>query len=136
LFSDERTKQRRIVLIEDNDDARQMLETLLKLDGHQVASAGDGQQGLDMIIRQQPEVAIVDIGLPQLSGYDLAKEVRRQAGDEIYLIALTGYGRAEDREAVQAAGFNAHLVKPLKPIELVKILNELDDARSCSKEGA
>lgn len=123
----EMTKQRRIVLIEDNDDARHMLETLLKLDGHQVSGAGDGQQGLEMILRQHPEVAIVDIGLPSLNGYDLAKEVRRQLGDSIFLIALTGYGRSEDREAVQDAGFNAHLVKPLKPIELAKTLNSLDD---------
>ncbi|EAQ80410.1 chemotaxis protein CheB [Blastopirellula marina] len=117
---------RRIVLIEDNKDCREMLETMLRLDGHDVCTANEGQQGLDLILHQNPDVAIVDIGLPQLSGYQIAQNVRKKLGDAIYLIALTGYGRTEDRKAVRNAGFDMHLVKPLKPAELTRALEELN----------
>lgn len=114
--------QRRIVIVEDNDDSRQMLEALLKIEGHHTSVAKDGQQGLEMILHLQPDVAIVDIGLPGLSGYDVARRVREKYDGQICLIALTGYGRAEDREAVREAGFDAHLVKPLLPKELSEVL--------------
>lgn len=118
-----KTQQRHLVLVEDNDDSRQMLAALLKLEGHQVSVAKDGEQGLEMILKLRPDAAIVDIGLPKLSGYDVAKEVRRRLdGRTPCLIALTGYGRSEDREAARSAGFDAHLVKPLKPLELTHIL--------------
>ncbi|PQO43668.1 chemotaxis protein CheB [Blastopirellula marina] len=118
-------QQRRIVLIEDNKDCREMLETMLRLDGHEVVTAKDGNQGLDLILHQRPDVAIVDIGLPQLDGYQVARSVREQLGPSIYLIALTGYGRSEDRDKVRQAGFNVHLVKPLKPAEITRALNEM-----------
>lgn len=120
----EKPMQKHIVIVEDNDDSRQMMESLLKLEGHLVSSAKNGRQGLEMIQHLRPEAAIVDIGLPEMSGYELAQCIRQQAGDQIYLIALTGYGRAEDREAALKAGFDAHLVKPLKPQELDKVLQE------------
>ena len=113
----------RIVIVEDNADSRAMLEALLRLDGYQVAVAEDGQQGLDLILHQRPDIALVDIGLPVLNGYQIAQRVRQELGNtEMRLIALTGYGRAEDRKAVREAGFDGHLVKPLKPEELARIL--------------
>lgn len=123
---------RHIVLVEDNQDSRQMLEALLKLDGHHVNAASDGQTGLELILHQRPDAAIVDIGLPGMTGYDVAQRVRQELADKIFLIALTGYGREEDRRAVQKAGFDAHLVKPLKPAELAKALDRLSrrDAKS------
>lgn len=113
----------RIVIVEDNVDSRTMLEALLRLDGYQVAVAEDGQQGLDLILHQRPDMALIDIGLPGLDGYQIARRIRQELGHtEMRLIALTGYGRAEDRKAVREAGFDAHLVKPLKPEELARIL--------------
>ena len=112
-----------ILIVEDNLDSRAMLEALLKLDGYRVTVADDGQQGWEAIRTRRPDVAIVDIGLPIVSGYDLAKRVRHELGDSrLVMIALTGYGRSDDRQAALAAGFNAHLTKPLKPEELARLL--------------
>ena len=113
----------RIVIVEDNADSRGMLEALLRLDGYQVAVAEDGKQGLELILHQRPDIALVDIGLPGLDGYQVARRVREEIkGTDMRLIALTGYGQAEDRKAVKDAGFDAHLVKPLKPEELAQLL--------------
>jgi two-component system CheB/CheR fusion protein len=114
-----------VVIIEDNADSRRMLEAILKLDGYQVRTAGNGRDGLAAVAEIRPQFAIVDIGLPGLDGYQVAKEIRKSiTKDELILIALTGYGRPKDRLAVQEAGFDEHLVKPLKPQELVRILRE------------
>jgi two-component system CheB/CheR fusion protein len=102
-----------------------MLEAMLKLDGYTVLSAADGKSGLEMVMRVRPNYAIIDIGLPELNGYQIAKQVRAQySRDAVYLIALTGYGRPEDRLAVQEAGFDEHLVKPLNPDELARVLRK------------
>ncbi|HBN79558.1 MAG TPA: chemotaxis protein CheR [Planctomycetaceae bacterium] len=125
LKDPEASDQKNIVLVEDNEDNRAMLKTLLRLKGHLVLTASNGSQGVDVILHQHPDVAIVDIGLPGISGYEVAKRVRAELGNDVYLIALTGYGCAEDREATKEAGFNTHLVKPLDPVELDRILNSI-----------
>lgn len=110
--------------MEDNEDSRVTLQSLLQLDGHEVNSAADGLAGCQMIMEWQPEVAIIDIGLPLLDGFEVARKVRRSSSRSTpYLIALTGYGFPSDREKVLAAGFDAHLVKPLKRTELNKFLS-------------
>jgi len=112
-----------VLIVEDNDDSRNMLEALLKLEGYQVTVSPDGQQGLEAILQHRPDVAIVDIGLPGLSGFEVARRVRQELNSsELFLLALTGYGRADDIEATRRAGFDAHLVKPLKPEELTRLL--------------
>lgn len=117
--------QKHIVIVEDNEDSRKMMEALLKMEGHQVSSAKDGKQGLEMILRLRPDAAIVDIGLPEMTGYEVAASVRKELPNEpICLVALTGYGRSEDRAAALEAGFTAHVVKPVKPHELDKLLSE------------
>lgn len=127
------SRSKRIVVVEDMDDARRMLVALLKADGYQVWAAADGQAGLELILQQRPDLAIVDIGLPQLDGYEVARRVRQQlkrdpAGptqprrQPMQLVALTGYGQESDHAAVLQAGFDAHLVKPLSPSRLEKIL--------------
>jgi CheY-like chemotaxis protein len=114
---------RHLLIVEDNPDSRAMLEAILKLEGYRVSVAENGSQGVAAILHQRPDVAIVDIGLPGMNGYEVAGQVRRQLKhDEICLIALTGYGRPEDRAAAFSAGFDAHLVKPLKPDELSRLL--------------
>lgn len=114
----------RVLLVEDNPDSRDMLQTILKLDGFQVEVAKDGQQGLEAILAQRPNVALIDIGLPGLDGYEVARRVRKQLSrSEVHLVALTGYGQAKDREAAFQAGFDEHLVKPVNPMDLARVMS-------------
>jgi two-component system CheB/CheR fusion protein len=119
----------RIALVEDNDDSRVTLKMLLDYEGHEVRSASDGREGLDLILAWRPEVAIIDIGLPLLDGFDVARRVRefqREHPDAaIHLIALTGYGLPTDREKILAAGFDRHFVKPLKLTDLSDAIRRL-----------
>ncbi len=127
-------RQLRLVLVEDSDDARQMLASLLELEGYRVQAAADGRQGLELILREKPDVALLDIGLPVIDGYQVARQVRRDlAPNDVYLIALTGYGREEDHEAVLEAGFNEHLVKPVKLEELLATLSKLANTLATTK---
>jgi two-component system CheB/CheR fusion protein len=104
----------RIVVVEDNDDSRAMLCELLELSGFQCQPAANGRLGLETINDLEPDVALVDIGLPELDGLEVARQLRRNPRHEkLLLIALTGYGQREDREAARAAGFDTHLVKPV-----------------------
>jgi NO-binding membrane sensor protein with MHYT domain/CheY-like chemotaxis protein/two-component sensor histidine kinase len=112
---------RSIVVVEDADDARATLHRLLEGEGHSVCAAADGESGLRAILDRAPDVAIVDIGLPGLDGYELARRVR-SAGVPAYLIALTGYGLPEDRQRADAAGFDVHLTKPASVDELLKLV--------------
>ncbi len=113
----------RILVVEDNTDSREMLKSLLELYGYQVEAAEDGRKGLEILQRDQFDIALVDIGLPGMNGYQVAEKIRqdpRHSG--IRLVALTGYGRTADREAVKAAGFDEHLVKPLDQRKLASVL--------------
>jgi len=113
----------RLVLIEDQDDNRVLLQAILEGAGYHVVTASDGQAGVDEIEKHRPNVALVDIGLPVLDGYEVARRVRKAFGpNDIFLVALTGYGQQQDREAVLRAGFDQHLVKPIDPKALVEIL--------------
>ena len=114
---------RRILVIEDNADARAMLRHLLEIAGHEVHEASDGRQGFEMALSIQPDVALIDLGLPGLDGYEIARRLR--AADErrnILLVAVTGYGSPEDRERSLMAGFDVHLVKPVDPDLLAGVL--------------
>jgi signal transduction histidine kinase len=115
---------RHVLIVEDNADSRETLRTLLSLWGHQVDVAETGPRGVEKALTTPPEVALVDIGLPDLDGYQVAEQVRARGGDNIFLIALTGYGQQEDRRRALRAGFNAHLVKPVDPKELARLLSE------------
>jgi signal transduction histidine kinase/ActR/RegA family two-component response regulator len=110
---------RRILVVEDNTDAREMLRHLLNLAGHEVHEAADGPGGLEASLRLRPDIALVDVGLPGFDGYELARRVRGSAGPSIYLVALTGYGQPDDRRLAMEAGFDAHLVKPVNPDALL-----------------
>jgi PAS domain S-box-containing protein len=108
--------RRRILLIEDNADGREMLETMLTLEGHEVDQAPDGLTGFDKAIAGRPDVVVVDIGLPGLDGYTVARRIRASSGEpRPRLVALTGYGQPEDRQRAIQAGFDAYLVKPVTP---------------------
>jgi two-component system CheB/CheR fusion protein len=113
----------RIVLIEDIEDNREMLQAILELDGHQVIVAENGETGCRTIIEEQPDLALIDIGLPGIDGYEVARRVRQSSlGSTVKLVALTGYGQHSDVVHALACGFDAHLVKPVNPDELAALL--------------
>jgi CheY-like chemotaxis protein len=117
----------RILVVDDNDDAAQSLATVLRLEGHEVETAADGDAALGLLDRFAPAVAILDIGLPKMNGYELAAALRADPRTRgIVLIALTGYGRSADHRRSLAAGFDEHLVKP---VEFEKLLATLDELR-------
>ena len=113
----------RVLIVEDNEDSRRMLEELLRLDGYDVAVAADGQAGFDKLAAGGIDVALIDIGLPLLDGFELARKVRSELPEfSTKLVALTGYGREADHREVLAAGFDEHLVKPVAPATLARSL--------------
>jgi signal transduction histidine kinase len=117
-------KRTPVLLVEDQADARKALQRLLELWGHTVHAAADGHEAVRLAASVKPRIALVDIGLPGLDGYEVARSVRTELGDSVHLIALTGYGQPEDRERARAAGFDAHLVKPVDPKILERALAE------------
>ena len=119
-------RRRRVLVVEDNADARDMLRTLLQVKGHVVEDVGDGPSALARLQTFQPEVALIDLGLPGMDGYTLARMTREQPrGRDIRLVAVTGYGQAQDRERALAAGFDRHVTKPVDPLALERLVSEL-----------
>jgi CheY-like chemotaxis protein len=115
----------RILLVEDNEDARITLRKLLEARGHIVEDAEEGPAGAAKILDWKPDVAVVDIGLPGMDGFDLARAVRNAPeGDRPFLIALTGFGDLRYRRLALEAGFDAHLVKPVRLDELNRLLEQ------------
>ena len=112
--------RRRILVVEDNADARAMLRDTLEIAGHEVIDRPDGATGLDAALSLRPDAAIVDIGLPGLSGYELARRIRAASDGRMTLIALTGYGQDEDRQRALQAGFDLHIVKPVETARLLQ----------------
>ena len=113
----------RVVLVEDNDDIREIMQELLAVWGHEVEVASDGVAGAELILKLRPDVALIDIGLPHLDGYGVASRVRSQLErGTIKLVAMTGFGQDSDRKRAKDAGFDAHLVKPPDVGALQRIL--------------
>jgi signal transduction histidine kinase/ActR/RegA family two-component response regulator len=114
---------RDILIVEDNEDARETLRILLELAGHRVETASDGAAGLEKALAMQPEVALIDVGLPKLDGYEVARRIRASNGiRRPFLVALTGYGLPEDRQRAFDAGFDAHVVKPVDNATLAEVM--------------
>jgi signal transduction histidine kinase/CheY-like chemotaxis protein len=112
-----------VVLIEDSDDARQSLRMLLEMDGHRVETAADGPSGLAKLVEVQPDIALVDIGLPGMDGHELARRARAH-GVRSRLIAISGYGLAEDKARAAEAGFDAHLTKPASIERVLELVSQ------------
>src|SRR5262249_14425073 len=112
----------RILMIEDNRDAREMLRVLLELGGHHVDEARDGRTGIRMASASAPEVVLIDLGLPDLDGYEVARSIRKRLGSQVRLIALTGYSDPEARRRAVEAGVDHPLVKPGAPEPLTRAL--------------
>ena len=115
---------RHVLLVEDQGDMRDVMARLLRSWGHRVETAASGPAGVAVALSARPEVALVDVGLPGLSGYEVAARLRRAMDGSIRLIALTGYGAPEDRRRSAEAGFDLHLVKPVDFEQLKRLLAE------------
>lgn len=124
----------RVLIVDDNRDAASSLSMLLKIAGNQTSLAYDGQEALEMAEKSLPEVVLLDIGLPKLSGYDVCRRIREQPwGKNMVLVALTGWAQEEDRRQSQEAGFDHHMVKPVELADLLRVLNDVSaDSRKAA----
>ncbi|HWP18221.1 MAG TPA: ATP-binding protein [Burkholderiaceae bacterium] len=124
---------RRVLVCDDNRDAVESLAVLLELLGHEVRACGDGMQAVEAFEAWRPQVILMDIGMPGLDGYGACRKIReRPGGDDVFIVALTGWGQPEDRERGRQAGFDAHLLKPIEPAALQAVLDACDERRSGS----
>jgi DNA-binding response OmpR family regulator len=102
----------RVLVVDDNTDAADSLATLLGVMGYEVRTAYDGPEGIEVADEFEPAAALLDIGLPHLSGYDIARHLRSRRGDAVLLVAITGWGQEDDRRRAFEAGFDHHFTKP------------------------
>jgi CheY-like chemotaxis protein len=117
------TVRRHVLVVEDHADAREAVRCLLEVRGHRVDVAADGPGAIDTALTSRPEIVLVDIGLPGLDGFEVARRIRATAeGKHMRLVALTGYGDLTDRQRALESGFDAHLVKPIDPDQLYRLL--------------
>jgi CheY-like chemotaxis protein len=113
----------RVLVVDDNMDAAKTLGMVLDLVGHKTRIAHDGTTALQLAAEFEPQVVLLDIGLPEMDGYAVARELRKQrAMANVLLVALTGYGQEDDRRRSQEAGFDIHMIKPVEPEALCELL--------------
>jgi CheY-like chemotaxis protein len=114
---------RKIVVIEDSDDLLEMTRELLERQGHTVYTARSGLEGVTTILANQPDVALVDVGMPELDGYEVARRVRADPGGRrVFLVALTGFTHADAKARAQSAGFDLHFAKPIDIARLHEVI--------------
>lgn len=113
----------RILVVDDNVDAADSLAMLLQVRGDEVRVAYDGLEALEAEVAFRPEVVLLDIGMPKLSGYDVARRLRDERGPGILIIAITGWGQEEDRQRARDAGFNFHFTKPVDFEMLLELID-------------
>ena len=122
--------QLKILVVEDHDDSRTTLRMLLALaHGHVVYEAAEGFSAMQIAVEKRPDAALIDLGLPGMDGYEVARRIRDAIGDGIFLIALTGYDTEEDRRRTDDAGFDVHLVKPVDSAALTSLLAQVAATR-------
>ena len=125
----------RVAVVEDNEDIRDTLADLLSMWGHEVATAENGEKGVELVLSMRPDVALADIGMPVLDGYGFAAKVRETMPPEVlYLVAMTGFGQAEAKQKAMEAGFDAHLVKPVGARSLESALKQVRARRGRASE--
>ena len=114
----------RILVVDDNRDAAESLQMLLSMEGHVVQIAHDGAAALATALSHKPDVVLLDLGLPGMDGYQVARRLRELEGlARVFLVAMTGYGQEEDRRRTEAAGFDHHVVKPADPVALQQLFS-------------
>jgi CheY-like chemotaxis protein len=118
-----REKLRRVLVVDDNRDSATSLSMMLELMGSESRAAFDGMSAVEVAAEFRPDVILLDIGMPGMNGYETARCIRQQPwGSEVKLFALTGWSQDEDRRRSQEAGFDGHIIKPIEPSELQKLL--------------
>jgi CheY-like chemotaxis protein len=124
-----REPSQRVLIVDDNEDAAAMMAEALTMRGHIICIAADGPAALTVATEFDPDLAVLDIGLPVMDGYELARRLQDTAGlSHVPLIAVTGYGQEQDRQRSAAAGFVAHLVKPVDITQLLELVATLGAA--------
>lgn len=126
----------RVLVVEDNADAREMLQVLLEMAGYDVVGAADGSEAIALADSHRPQVALVDIGLPGIDGCEVCRRLRDEPwGREMFIAAQTGWGEDDHRRRCADAGFDAHLVKPVEPDRLLRLLAERAAALGDERQG-
>ncbi len=123
--------RRRILVVDDNQDAASSLATLLNVLGHDTRVAHEGEQAIEIAARDQPEIVLLDIGMPRMSGYEVCRRLRElPTGNDMTIVAVTGWGQESDRQKSVEAAFDGHMVKPVEPRELLKLLAGFQPVKS------
>ncbi len=126
----------RVLVVDDYADALEMLAELVEALGHEVRTASDGEEAVRLVHGELPDAVLLDLGLPKLDGYQVAKEIRGlERGSDVLLVAMTGWGQAQDKKRTQEAGFDLHLTKPADPDVLRRMLQDRADARGAARKG-
>lgn len=113
-----------MLVVDDKEDAAKLLGCLIETQGHEVRTAGDGEQAIELAAEFRPDLILMDIGMPRMDGYEAAREIRERAwGQDVKLVALSGWGQDEDKRKSQDAGFDEHLVKPPASEDLERLLS-------------
>jgi len=112
----------RVLVVDDNPDAADSLAMLLQALGNDVRVAYDGEEALDKALQFSPEIVLLDIGLPKMHGYDVARRIRDAQGRDVMLVAVTGWGQEDDRRRSREAGFDYHFTKPVDPEDLARLI--------------
>jgi CheY-like chemotaxis protein len=121
--------RRRVVAIDDNVSAATAMRRLVGALGGECWVAADGESGLEQVVSVRPDMVFVDIGMPGIDGYETCRRIRREVGPDVIVVAMTGWGRDQDKEAAVRAGFDAHLTKPADPFVLEQLLTSPDPRR-------
>ncbi len=126
--------RRRVLIVDDNNDsARSLARVIGRIGGHEVRTAHDGREGIELVESFQPDIVILDIGLPGMNGYEVARRLRAlPGGDRLFLVAMTGYGQEEDRRRSRDAGFDRHLVKPVAVEALSELFRPIEADEGCT----
>jgi CheY-like chemotaxis protein len=122
---------RRVLVVDDNADAADSLAMLLQVRGDEVRVAYDGEEAIEAELQFRPEVVLLDIGMPKLSGYEVARRIRDARGPRVLIVAITGWGQDEDRQRARDAGFDHHFTKPVDYAALLEVI----DAPSAGSAG-
>jgi CheY-like chemotaxis protein len=121
------TRRCRVLVADDIPDAAEMMRLMLECMGHEVQVAADGVQAVEMAREFDPQIALLDIGMPRMDGYDAARQIRAVLGSRVLLVALTGWGQEEDQRRAYSAGFDRHLTKPAEPAILESLIASVTD---------
>jgi CheY-like chemotaxis protein len=119
-----------VLVADDIPDAADLMGVMIECMGHDVRVAGDGVQAVTIAQEFEPQIALLDIGMPRMDGYEAAGHIRAALGDRVFLVAVTGWGQEEDQRRAHAAGFDRHLTKPTNPSVLESLIASVVDSGS------